>query len=229
MTRFLAIETSLTSGSLALFADGRPVGEVMLPPAQRIAQSLVPAIGRLLAQASWRPGDLDMVAAAVGPGSFTGLRVGITTAKVLAYVTNAEVVAVSTLEAIAVASGAAAGIVCPVIDAQRKQLFCARYRCHVDGLTTEVEAERIVALDDWLAELAPDETVTGPGLSLFEGRLPRHVVVTDPGRWMPAAVHVGRIAWLAYQQGRRDDVWKLAPRYLRASAAEEKAGQAGVP
>ncbi len=99
--RILALETTDKIGSVAAIHDDNMLVELNLEPARRSAQSLLPAMHDLLQRVGWRPEDVQLVAVSIGPGSFTGLRVGVTAAKVFAYCVRAEVMAVSTLEAIA--------------------------------------------------------------------------------------------------------------------------------
>src|SRR4051812_32591466 len=95
--RIVALETVGAAGSVALLDEERIVAELKLDTARRSAQTLAPGIAELLQQASWRPGDVELVAVASGPGSFTGLRIGITTAKAFAYAVGCQVVGVNSL------------------------------------------------------------------------------------------------------------------------------------
>jgi len=88
--RILALETTEMAGSLAAMHDGKLLAELELDPRQRTAQSLAPGMKTLLAKVAWRPADVELVAVTIGPGSFTGLRLGITTAKTFAYALGAE-------------------------------------------------------------------------------------------------------------------------------------------
>jgi tRNA threonylcarbamoyladenosine biosynthesis protein TsaB len=225
--RILAIETSLAGGSVALADGPAPIACQMLPLAGRVAQTLTPATAALLAAAGWRPGDVQLVAVAIGPGSFTGLRVGVTAAKAFAYAIGAEALGVSTLETIALAAVTRdvrpLVTIYPVIDAQRKQLFAGRYDCAAEGDLRLIGDERVVSIEQWLATLTENGFVTGPGLRLVEGRLPASVSRVGEERWLPSAALVAEIAWRDWQAGRRDSLWKLAPRYIRDSAAQEKA------
>ena len=99
--RVLALETMGRLGSVAALDEGAVVAERHLDPALRSAQSVTPAIGQLLEQLQWQPRDLELIAVATGPGSFTGLRIGVTTAKVLAYAVGADVIGVDALEVVA--------------------------------------------------------------------------------------------------------------------------------
>ena len=231
----LALETSSQAGSVALL-DCHLAGEggcdnvlsqQVLAADRRSAQSLTPAIAQVLAEAGTRPADVGLVAVTIGPGSFTGLRVGVTTAKSFAYATSCECLGVDTLEVMAQQALLPSGFVGElhaVLDAQRKEIFLARFRVEQGGLR-RLEENRIVPADQWLQGLASGTLVTGTGINRLVDRLPTGVVIADAQVREPHAVTVGRLAWVEYQAGRRDDLWKLAPRYLRTSAAEEKVGQ----
>ncbi len=99
--RILALETSGTSGSVAALEGDRLLAEVSLAPSLRSARSLAPGIAKLLAEVGWKPRDVGIVAVTTGPGSFTGLRVGLTTAKSFAYAVGAQVLGINTLEVLA--------------------------------------------------------------------------------------------------------------------------------
>jgi tRNA A37 threonylcarbamoyladenosine modification protein TsaB len=117
-----------------------------------------------------------------------------------------------------------------VVDAQRRELFLGRFRYDPsmeegDGLPrlTRIEPDRIVPADEWLSGLASGTIVTGTGLAKLTERLPAVAMTVPPEMREAQATIVGRLAWRDYQAGRRDDLWKLAPVYLRPSYAEEKA------
>jgi len=247
----LAIETSGLAGSVALLESGRVLAEAPLDPARRSAQTLAPAIDRLLRDQQMAPQQVGLVAVTVGPGSFTGLRVGVTTAKTFAYAVRAQVQGVSTLEVIGLqaaewllaeppaeplameAAGppAAAGReVHSLLDALRGELFVGRFR--IDALAgaaaralLRMADDELLAIDTWLAQLPAGAVVCGPGVQRVAGRLPAGVITAPEATWEPRAATVGRVAWRDYENGRRDDLWKLAPAYLRPSYAEEKAKQ----
>ena len=209
------------------------LAERRLDPQLRTAQMLVPAIAEVLALAGVHPSDVRLVATTIGPGSFTGLRVGVTAAKTFAYAVGSEVLGVSTLEAIAHQCGPlTSGVeVQPVLDAQRQELFVARFQSQAPLAGEELpqlvrlSADGIVAAETWLKSLPGGTIVIGPGLSKLVDRLPPAVISAPSSQWGPQAHTVGRLAWRDYQAGRRDDLWKLAPLYLRPSYAEEKAAR----
>lgn len=225
--RILAIETSGRHGSVAALlgeADGAlVVGQIVLSGEQRTAQSLAPSLQQLLAAADWSPRAVELIAVAVGPGSFTGLRIGVTTAKAFAYAVGAEVVGINTLTALAAQAPSSASPLWTVLDAQRQELFAAKFVGGGGGLDIRAECDAsIVSQDRWLADLQPGDRVTGPALIRLAPRLPTGIVAVPEGLWQPMAAAVGQVAWQSFQMGQRDDVWKLAPNYYRPSAAEEK-------
>lgn len=220
--RILALETSGTSGSVAALADGRLLVEVALPGDRRSARTLAPAVQSALARAAWKPRDVELVAVTAGPGSFTGLRVGVATAKALAYAVGAEVLGVDTLEAIVRRAPVHPGVLWAVVNAEREQVFAARFLPGRHDGWRRADGDAIVDNDAWLAALRAGEHVTGPGLERLATRLPEGVVQLPRSLWYPTAHSVGLLAADEFAAGRRDDLWTFAPRYLRRSAAEEK-------
>ena len=222
MTRILAIETVGRTGSIALAENERLVVQHVLSSEQRMTQNLAPGIRDLLAANGWQPGEVELVAVAIGPGSFTGLRCGVTTAKVLAYATGADVVGIDALAALAQQAPEDCQQLETVLDAQRKQLFAATHGRDEDGLMQLRGATEIVDAEAWLASLKPGQVVAGPVLDKLKPRLPEGVVALPEQYWHPRAAGVAALAWRRYQAGQRDDVWQLVPDYVRPSAAEEK-------
>ena len=221
--RILALETSAWSGSVAGLDDGRPLAECALPEGTRSAQSLIPTVQRLLRQLEWSPAELDLIAVSEGPGSFTGLRVGVTTAKTLAYAIGAQVAGVNTLEVIAAQSESVGQRLWAVLDAQRQQLFAARFvRASGEGWRVELPT-RVVDREAWLLDLAAGDRVTGSGLAPLTASLPQWVVIESESAWEPRAATVGQLAYRQRHQIQAAGVWSLAPKYYRRSAAEEKA------
>jgi tRNA threonylcarbamoyladenosine biosynthesis protein TsaB len=219
--RCLAIETVASSGSVAALRDGRLLHELALDPSRRSAQTLAPALAELLRAMAWKPSDVELIAVAEGPGSFTGLRVGVTTAKTLAFVTGAAVVGVNSLAAIANRAPADASPLWAVLDAYRGQVFAARFHRGDEGFPVLDFATAPLDDADWLGRLAPGDFVTGPGLARFVESLLPGVTPLSESLWSPTAAAVGQVGWRQYQSGDRQDAWSLVPRYFRKSAAEE--------
>ncbi len=221
MMRILALETSSRDGSVAVLEGDQLLGESFFDPSQRTAQAFAPAIQQQLASVGWVAKDVQLVAVAIGPGSFTGLRIGVTVAKTFAYAVGAEVIGVNTLEVIARQVPGDSHVVCSVLDAQRQQVFAAYFQQRGDALEA-IGDPRIMGNDHWLSSLTAGTVVTGPGLARLCQRLPKDVAAAEQQDWVPRASTVGLVAGLEYRSGKRDDLWKLNPLYYRRSAAEEK-------
>ena len=222
----LAIETSGRYGSAALlWGDdyaAQVVGQIVLPEDQRTAQSLAPALKQLLTDVGWTPKSVELIAVTTGPGSFTGLRIGVTTAKAFAYAIGAEIIGVNTLAALAAQTPPSTAPLWTILDAQRQELFAAKFMV---GEKLDIRPERetaIVPQDRWLAGLQPGDRVIGTALKRLAVRLPHGVNKLPEELWQPMAAAVGQVAWKSYQAGQRDDIWQLNPNYYRPSAAEEK-------
>lgn len=220
--RILALETSGTAGSVAAFLGEELLREVPLAAGQRSAQSLAPAIRALWAEVGWKPGDVQLIALPIGPGSFTGLRVGVMTAKTLAFALGAEVLGLNTLAVVAENAPAEIGELEVVLDAQRKQLYAQRFSRDAGGHFAPASELSIEEIEDWARSRAANLTVVGPGLEKAAHRLPADSRILDEALWVPRAAQVGHLAMRLYEAGQRDDVLGLAPRYYRRSAAEEK-------
>jgi len=224
--KIIAIETTGRHGSAAaLHGESRAarlVRQTVLGGSQRTAQALAPALRDLVADVGWPPRSIDLVAVAVGPGSFTGLRIGVTTAKTLAYALGANVMGVNSLVALAAQSPPSTGPLWTILDAQRQELFAAKFDADPRESGVVNCETAILRQDEWLARLKPGDWVMGPPLRRLAQRLPHGAVLVPETFWQPTAAAVGHVAWQAFQAGHRDDVWMLTPSYYRPSYAEEK-------
>jgi tRNA threonylcarbamoyladenosine biosynthesis protein TsaB len=228
--RILALETSGMAGSLAVLENDRSLAEIELDSTRRTAQTLAPAVQQILQQVRWKPESVELVAVTSGPGSFTGLRIGVATAKTFAYATRAGAVGVNTLAVIARGIQAAAGgtPLWVVMNAEREQLFAASF-LYEQSTWRESQATHIVDQQLWLSRVSPGCLVAGPGLKSLLARIPAGVVVVPESFWMPRAAEVGREGLQAYLAGRQSDCWSLLPNYFRESAAVEKAQHPSGP
>jgi len=224
----LAIDTSLATGGVAAI-DGDRMAVRSLPTAGEHARLLAAAVEAVAAELGWRPAAAELVAVIRGPGSFTGLRVGVTTAKALCWAIGSRLLGVSSCEVIA--RGTAAAVerhdapVTIAFDAGRGEVFAAMVvpdQSSPSGWRTE--AGRLAAADDWLAGMAPASIVSGPGLALLTDALADRpdLVVAPPAAWLPAIADLGRIALLRAAAGEANDPASLVPDYIRLSYADEK-------
>ena len=224
----IGVETSGVVGSVALCRDDRCVEEVVLPQlGRRHAQSLVPELMRLLDRHSLGPGQVSRVAVSVGPGSFTGLRVGVTFAKTFAYATGAELIAVDSFSILS-AQVVAGTRVSLLADGQRAGVIWGRF-----VLTDAGEANasrwrpegtiRLVAPQHVADSLAEDELVAGPAAHRLpaEWRERNRNRILPSDRLRPSAAVVAKLAVAG--GGTVTDPFVLEPAYVRRSGAEEVA------
>lgn len=225
--RVLALETSGRVGSAALLerAGGAwaVVRDQRLPAEQRTARSLAPTIKRLLEELGWKPAELDLICTTTGPGSFTGLRIGVVTAKTMAYATGAKLVGVHTLAAIAEGVSPVSGRLWTVLDAERSELFVAKFAAGTPVGEQATPETDVLPVDAWLELLQAGDVVAGPPLAKLRERLPSGVRAADEATWLPSAAAVGRLGWLAAERGESVPPLVMVPNYFRKSAAEEKA------
>jgi tRNA threonylcarbamoyladenosine biosynthesis protein TsaB len=226
MMRIIAIETSGKHGSIAALTGepdrARLLRQIILTSDERTARVLAPALRALLAEVGWSPDSMQLVAVAVGPGSFTGLRIGVTTAKTLAYAVGAQIIGVNTLAVLAMQAPPQRRPLWTIMDAQRHELFVARFSGDVVDRDAANPATSIISQDTWLTDLKPGDYIIGPALQRLPDELPEGVTGAPEEFWQPTAAAVGELAWRLFQAGHRDDVWKLSPNYYRPSAAEER-------
>lgn len=223
--KILAFETSGLLGSVALLeaAEGKLVSTIEreTPADQRTARSLLPTTHRLLSDHGWRPADVELVAVTTGPGSFTGLRIGVVAAKTFAYAVGAKLVGVHTLAALAYPI--AASRVWTILDAQRQELFVANFPADASSDFRLEPTTSIVAIDDWLRCLQSNDVVTGPPLQKLRPLIPAGVAIAPEEAWRPSAEAVGRLGLIKFDRGELISPLELVPDYFRKSAAEEKA------
>jgi tRNA threonylcarbamoyladenosine biosynthesis protein TsaB len=229
--RILALDTSTLTGSLALLEapeDGEPalekvLGECILRIESTHSEKLMPSIERLLGQTGLSIRDVDGIAVALGPGSFTGLRIGVSTVKGLAYALKIPVVGVPTLDALAQNVRFASVQVCAVLDARKKEVFAALFR----GDGTKLEK----TTPDWV--LPPEELcrrITGETLflgnggelygSMIRGLLGGLARFAPPEFSVPRAVHVARLSLPKFRNRDVLDLFSFTPVYIRRSEAE---------
>ncbi len=216
----LAVETSGTQGSIAIF-DGLTLHfqRVLSAVGTRHAQTLPAEVADALTACQLKPQDIHAVAVSIGPGSFTGLRVGLTFAKTFAWLNNATLVAVDTLRAIAQQVPHETEFVTAIVDAQRSEFFAATYHWNPElGLRCATDEVRLATIDDLPAEYP----VVGPPCSKLAVAAPNRFRVLDESLWQPHAASVGRIGLHLIDRQEFSDPDTLEPVYIRVSYAEEK-------
>lgn len=221
--RLLAVETSTLAGGVALLDGERVLAEYLLDVRVTHSERLMPAIDRLLTDAGWTVTTLQGLAVAIGPGSFTGLRIGLSAAKGLAWSLGIPVAGVPTLDAMAASLPFAAHPVCPVINARKGEVYCSLYRW--DGAAMRREWDYLALSPESLAARLTEPTVIlGDEVAAVPSRYAR---VAPPHRRMPSAAAVGVLGLARFRAGEVVSAIEVLPFYLRPSEAELK--RRGVP
>jgi tRNA threonylcarbamoyladenosine biosynthesis protein TsaB len=221
--RLLLVETSGRLGRVGLASGMDVLAERTLDESRRHARDLAPTIASLLDEHGWRPRDLSAVVVSLGPGSYTGLRVGIMSAKAFAYATGCAVVGVPTFEVIARQADAVVGAIDVIADAQQQKLYVQRFARPADGSVLSAAGElAVVPGREWANNRNPGVPVTGPGLRVAEAWLPEGTPTVPADRREPAVAHLSTAGLQRLARGYRDDPFRLEPIYLRPSSAEEQ-------
>jgi len=230
--RALAIETATRIASVAIVVDDEPVAERSVPMSGSHARTLMPLVDAVLEQAGIGLGGIDLLAVSIGPGSFTGLRIGLAAAKGLALARRMPIVGVPTLEAYAQAAGERRGAVCPVLDARKGEVYAAVFRWR-GGELVGVRPATALAPERVARSLRPPCILVGDGVDayteLWRGALGGAATLIPLDALPPSAAAVGRLGIARAGAGGPDDVARLEPQYCRLSEAESSGGRrAGI-
>ena len=224
--KILAIDTSTLMATCAVIQDDILIGEFSLNQNMSHSEKLVPMIKEILDNLSLRIDDIDLYGVSTGPGSFTGLRIGLATVKGFAHLFDKPVVGVSTLEGLAF-NLPHNEIVVPMIDARRDRVYTGIYSWENGRLKTIMEAD-VIEIDDLLEILDKYDKicVNGDGSKLYREKigsaLGDKVLFSTIGQNSCKAASIGELALLKYKDGHRDNYFTLVPDYLRQTQAERE-------
>ena len=229
----LALDSTALVGSVALCDNEHLLAECTLNTGNTHSETLLPTVEFVLKSCGVTADEIDLFACTVGPGSFTGVRIGAATVKGMAFGKNKPCVGVSTLEALATNAKAFDGIICPCMNARREQVYNALFLCKGGKLTRLCE-DRALAIEDLLRELetyAPDHKIylVGDGAELvidfdelgerFPALYDRLILLEERLR-NQSGYSVAQVALETYRNGISCTDAELAPVYLRPSQAE---------
>ncbi|MFT9487939.1 tRNA (adenosine(37)-N6)-threonylcarbamoyltransferase complex dimerization subunit type 1 TsaB [Tepidibacillus infernus] len=226
--KILAIDTSTAVMGVALLDEKKIYAEMTTNLRKNHSIRLMPTVAQLFDEVKWSPNEIDLVAVAKGPGSYTGVRIGVTTAKTFAWAQNIPIVGVSTLETMAYQQHSFPGVISPLIDARRGQAYVGLYQQRNDSWSN-LEYDRIILLSDWLQILKKREEqvlFVGDDVSLHQTQIDEFL--GEYATYSSSPFNLPRpsvIGWLAYQQyltGTVDNTFDFAPAYLQLAEAEVK-------
>lgn len=222
--KILAIDTSNYPLGVAVTDGDKVVAEYITNLKRNHSLRIMPAIETAMKEAEMQPSDLTKIVVAEGPGSYTGVRIGVTIAKTMAWTLGIPLSGVSSLEVLAMAGRYFAGTIAPIFDARRGQVYTGLYRFE-NGNITAVESDRLVMMDEWASMLATRQDKT-----LFIGNdLPLHqekiaAIMGDKAVFASPAEMNPRPSELAFLgKSKADtDVHSFVPNYIRLAEAEAK-------
>ncbi|KGX84307.1 tRNA (adenosine(37)-N6)-threonylcarbamoyltransferase complex dimerization subunit type 1 TsaB [Pontibacillus marinus] len=220
----LAIDTSNQPLGVAVLKNSQVVAEYTKNIKKNHSVQLMPVINQLMSEAGLQPSELDRIAVANGPGSFTGIRIGLTTAKTLAWSLNIPIVAMSSLELLAYNGFYSNSLICPFFDARRGQVYTGLYQNEQSELRLEKEEVNIL-MEEWLKALKEyDQPIMFLSHDLDAHRetivntLGEQAILPDLPVHLPQAGVLAKVAMTKEPV----DVHSLTPNYLRLAEAEAK-------
>jgi len=225
--KILALDTSTMMATCAVLHDNQLLGEYSLNQEESHSEKLVPMIKEMLDSLNLNISDIDLYAVAIGPGSFTGLRIGVATIKAFAHLFNKPVVGISTLEGLAF-NLPYNKIVVPMIDARRNRVYTGIYTWENSEMKTIKKAD-VIDIDELLKELdnSYDEiVVNGLGSNVYEkvikDKLGEKVRFSTIGQNFCKATSIGELGLIKYRNGHFDNYYTIVPEYLRETQAQRE-------
>lgn len=221
----LSIDTSNYALGVALLEEDQVLGEYITNLKKNHSVRIMPAIETLMKDCGKVPADLTKIVVAKGPGSYTGVRIGVTIAKTLAWTLNIPLVGVSSLEILAGGTGRYFdGMVSPLFDARRGQVYTGLYQ-FVNGKLTVVQQDQLVMLADWVEMLSNSDKpilFVGNDLSIHQAKIEE--VLGSKAIFASVTEHNPRPAELALlgKDYAGEDIHSFVPNYIRLAEAEAK-------
>ena len=220
--KVVGIETSGLIGNIAVCDGNIVVGRKTYGKNLSHGKEIVSSLESIFNEIKWKPNDIELIAVSIGPGSYTGLRIGVTCAKTLAYGLGKPVIDVPTLDVLVEnVKDNSAKTICPVIDAKRKSV----YACIYDRDKKRKITDYLIISPDSLIDMLPESTlIYGDGIAPYKQIFAQKelTILSDDKLGIADAANVARLGMERYEQGIRCEINSLVPLYLRKSEAEEK-------
>jgi tRNA threonylcarbamoyladenosine biosynthesis protein TsaB len=221
--KILALDTATQSCSVAIIDGLALLAELTVVNTQTHSRHLMGLINTVCGTADLKSEDMDGFAVSIGPGSFTGLRIGISTIKGLAFSLDKPVVGVSSLEALAWQSAQSAYLICPLLDARKKEVYGCRYRFDNNELKID-SSEKVSSLAEAVSGIREPSLFVGNAAQVY-----REVISAELGDLAhfgtcgQHTIRASSIAWISknnFDRQQTDDIALLKPQYIRKSDAE---------
>lgn len=226
--KLLVMDTSNWPLGVAVIDQGVVLGEINSYISKNHSLRLMPAIEQLLQELQIKPGELQGIGVAQGPGSYTGVRIGVTTAKTLAWTLQIPLAGVSSLQVIAQNRPSESGLIIPLVDARRGQVYRGIYRWDEEReLALPQQADRLQLITDLIEEYRGSEEpllFIGEGVShhreVLEQGLGAHVRFAREMEHRPRAAQLAQLVWKEWYTRQETDIHSFVPEYLQLAEAE---------
>lgn len=224
--KYLTIDTTTKVTALALAEDGNLIAEGFLHTNKTHSERMIPMLDQLLGAAAWKLEDLDLIGVVRGPGSFTGIRIGIATAQGLAQVLELPMIGVLSLDALAWAGYGRSGEIVPILDARKNEWYTAQYRwSDIEQQPLRVKEPKACEPALWLNELAAlEHSVVFVGdavpryADMIRERLGEKAVILPDYLALPRGAYTAQSVWCEWQKAQQGGI--IEPYYIRVSEAE---------
>jgi len=223
--KILALDTATPSCSVAILDDGSLLAELTRGNSTTHSRHLMGLINTVCSIADLKAGDVDGFAVTIGPGSFTGLRIGISTIKGLAFSLGKPVVGVSSLDALAWQCAQSDYLICPILDARKKEVYACRYRLK-NNVLKKAGAEKVASPAEAVRGIREPSIFVGNAVQLYRENISDELgELAHFAAWGQHTIRASSIAWLSmtgFYRQQTDDVAMLIPQYIRKPDAEVK-------
>ncbi|WP_099189936.1 tRNA (adenosine(37)-N6)-threonylcarbamoyltransferase complex dimerization subunit type 1 TsaB [Tepidibacter mesophilus] len=222
--KVLGIDTSSKAASVAIMEDNKLISEYTINNNKTHSQKLMPIIENMFKLNEMSANDIDLISVCIGPGSFTGLRIGVATAKAIAHVRDIPVVVVNSLEALSFNVSMTNKTVCPMIDAQKKQVYTCKYSWDKDSLlkVEDIDVKKVEDLAEELKSSLEEFVLIGEGVDLHKevfGNI-NNVYIAPNSHRASRASSICEIGIEKFKKGDTKNHYEVVPYYIRKSQAE---------
>jgi len=225
--KVIGIDSSTMTGSIGLIDEDRPVAQYSLKIDVTHSERLMETIDLVLQGARIALKEIDGFAVSIGPGSFTGLRIGLGTVKGLCMATGKPAAAVSTLEALAANMPFCRYLLCPLLDARKKEVYAALFKYREEGCMIRLTDDRVVSPEFLIEQIREPVVFLGDGVDVYKdflkGRLGDHAYFAPMNAMLPSGISVAMLGLAKLKKGEVITDTEI-PVYIRRSEAELKFG-----
>ena len=219
----LGIDTATQIASVGITRGEEAIAEASTRAASNHTETLLPLIADVLSQANVSLRDIEGIGVSIGPGSFTGLRIALGTVKGLAYAMGQRVVGVPTLEALAHTVSDWEGLICPILDARKREVYAALFQRSRNGVFATVLPAQVSVLNTVLAQISVPCLFLGDGVESYGTAIREHcgtqAHLLPFSTYHPRGSVVAKLAWARLSQADSDDIATLVPSYVRLPEA----------